>query len=61
MYHYRIAFVNPKCTGVNVYWDDVLMKKIVVRASYHGGNIVDFIEANDHYMSSFNFKQLSLY
>lgn len=59
---YKIGFVNPYCTVVNEYWSGHLMKKIVVRAKYNGGDIIDFIDRNSHYVSWFNFeKQFSLF
>lgn len=56
----KISFINPTCTGVTEYWDDIPMKNIVVRAKYEGGNIREFIENNSSYISSFNYKQMEI-
>lgn len=43
---YKIHKCLKKITYIGEYWDDVLIFKYTVFASYRGGNIVEFMQNN---------------
>lgn len=58
---YIVENINDHSSYVTELYCGVKMKKIFVNAVYNGGNILKFINSNDHYTSWFNYDHSQLW